>query len=321
MSEPSQFTAQQASDPATPAEVLAAIAEHRPDLRPMVAANPTTYPGLLEWLGRLGDPAVDAAIASRAAAVAPEPPTAPIAPEAGGPAPEQGFAAPGYQPPGATAYGAPDYQPPAGPGDPAGPSAPYGAPYGGPPPKKSKAWLWILLGVLGLLVIGGVVVGIIAVNKAREVIDQIDLPTSIGSDANSYGDDPALDALWDSCEAGDMAACDDLFRESPVGSEYEDFGDTCGNRTDGSTYCVDADVDGATSGTDETSPADDGQNTSGEPFAYGDDPALDALWDSCEAGDMASCDQLYRESPVDSEYESFGDTCGNRQEGGDWCEQ
>jgi len=52
----------------------------------------------------------------------------------------------------------------------------------------------------------------------------------VDSDAQSYGDDPALDALWDACEGGDGEACDDLFFQSPIGSEYEEFGDTCGGR-------------------------------------------------------------------------------------------
>ena len=48
----------------------------------------------------------------------------------------------------------------------------------------------------------------------------------------AYGDDPELDALWDECEAGDGAACDDLWELAPVGSEYERFGVTCGERED-----------------------------------------------------------------------------------------
>ena len=54
-----------------------------------------------------------------------------------------------------------------------------------------------------------------------------------------------------------------------------------------------------------------------EPVAggsYGDDPAMDALWDACEAGEGAACDELYWTSPVDSEYEAFGNYCGNRFE-------
>lgn len=46
--------------------------------------------------------------------------------------------------------------------------------------------------------------------------------------------------------------------------------------------------------------------------AYGDDPQLDALWDACAAGEGKACDDLYHAAPVDSEYEEFGYTCGNR---------
>lgn len=46
----------------------------------------------------------------------------------------------------------------------------------------------------------------------------------------TYGDDPDLDALWDACEIGDGTACDELWESSPVGSDYEEFGVTCGDR-------------------------------------------------------------------------------------------
>lgn len=59
------FTAAQASDPATPMAVLADIVQNAPELRAQVAANPTAYPALVEWLGQLGDPEIDAAIRSR----------------------------------------------------------------------------------------------------------------------------------------------------------------------------------------------------------------------------------------------------------------
>jgi len=59
------FTAAQAADPATDLAVLAAIVERAPELRPLVAANPSAYPDLLAWLAQLHDPAVDAALASR----------------------------------------------------------------------------------------------------------------------------------------------------------------------------------------------------------------------------------------------------------------
>lgn len=38
---------------------------------------------------------------------------------------------------------------------------------------------------------------------------------------------------------------------------------------------------------------------------YGSDPYFDGLYDDCESGDAAACENLYLESPIDSEYESF----------------
>ncbi len=63
----------------------------------------------------------------------------------------------------------------------------------------------------------------------------------IGAGGNDYGDDAGLDALWEACEAGDLQACDDLYRYSPIGSGYEAYGDSCGERQplDTGRWCVD----------------------------------------------------------------------------------
>lgn len=61
-----RYDAQIAADPSTPLAVLADIAATEAALRPYVAANPSTYPELLAWLGALGDPAVDEALRGRA---------------------------------------------------------------------------------------------------------------------------------------------------------------------------------------------------------------------------------------------------------------
>lgn len=55
---------------------------------------------------------------------------------------------------------------------------------------------------------------------------------------------------------------------------------------------------------------------------YGSDSYLDDLYDACEAGDAAACEDLYLESPVDSEYEAFaieqgGDDFGDSYPGGE----
>lgn len=123
-------------------------------------------------------------------------------------------------------------------------------------------------------------------------VDQNDAATDAGGlfePGSSYGENPVLDSLWDECAAGDMASCDELYSTSEIGSEYETFGATCGQRE-----------------------PDSSGGTCDIPFTYGDNAALDSLWDACTAGDGASCDDLYFESPVGSTYENFGDTCGYR---------
>jgi hypothetical protein len=52
------------------------------------------------------------------------------------------------------------------------------------------------------------------------------------------GDDEALDALADDCFDGDFSACDQLFFDSPVGSDYEAYGDSCGGRNEPAGLCV-----------------------------------------------------------------------------------
>ena len=63
-----------ASSPTTPAAELARIAAARPDLHPALAANPATYPDLIDWLRTSPDPAVQTALTQRTSAPAqPEP--------------------------------------------------------------------------------------------------------------------------------------------------------------------------------------------------------------------------------------------------------
>jgi hypothetical protein len=55
---------------------------------------------------------------------------------------------------------------------------------------------------------------------------------AFSDEPQSFGDDPALDRLWTACEEGSGAACDQLFDRSPIGSDYEEFGVSCGDRAD-----------------------------------------------------------------------------------------
>lgn len=72
-----------AADPTTDGETLRQIAYYHPELRAVVAANPAAYDGLVQWLGQLGDPAVNAAVAARGSAV----PTSSTAPTQAWPGP------------------------------------------------------------------------------------------------------------------------------------------------------------------------------------------------------------------------------------------
>jgi hypothetical protein len=65
-------------------------------------------------------------------------------------------------------------------------------------------------------------------------------PTAIGNEPptppapDTLGDDDRLDdrldELWRQCDDGWGLACDRLFNQSPLGSDYERFGVSCGNR-------------------------------------------------------------------------------------------
>lgn len=61
---PYGFTVQQALT-TTDQMTIAQIAQYAPELRACIARNPNTYPALLNWLRQLGDPDIDAALASR----------------------------------------------------------------------------------------------------------------------------------------------------------------------------------------------------------------------------------------------------------------
>lgn len=185
----------------------------------------------------------------------------------------------------------------------------YGQPpgngiYGQPPEKgRNKLIAWIVLGVVLLV---AVVVGILFATgvfggegddgaesreSTRETATETetatepepdpstsDLPTLPGEDpttdsvsAGAYGSDRELDMLYDQCQSGMMASCDELFISSPVGSEYEEFAMTCGGTTtDRYSWCDDA--TGSGSGTDSGSSSggtDSGSGSSGSDSGTG----------------------------------------------------
>ena len=126
------------------------------------------------------------------------------------------------------------------------------------------------------------------------------------------GTDPGLDELWDDCAAGSAYACDTLYFDSPLGSDYERFGFSCGARE--IANC--AEVLGDDYPEDTSSPdGNDAEGLSPSSPPPGTDAELDALWELCAAGDAEGCDDLFWESPIDSIYEAYGLSCGGRGEG------
>ncbi len=88
---------------------------------------------------------------------------------------------------------------------------------------------------------------------------------------NRYGDDPKLDRLWDGCEDGDGEACDQLWDEAPLGSEYERFGVTCGERVDILDCTKEMNGEDADSGDDADADADSDADDSDDESADGSD--------------------------------------------------
>ena len=139
--------AAEAADPGTAPARLAQIATEHEPLRAVVAANPATYPALLDWLDQVGDPHTKATVAwvrsggheaaaayaaSQAAAPQPVAPQ-PVAPQ---PTPPQPVAQQAIPPqPVAPQTAAP--QGAAAPSPFQSPSAPYGAPVPGAPAAQN----------------------------------------------------------------------------------------------------------------------------------------------------------------------------------------
>ena len=116
-----------AASPLTPAAELARIATYRPDLHAVLATNPSTSPGLVDWLRQSEDPAVHAALAARFAhpgtPMPPPPPTAPVPPPPAASAPPP----PTPSAPSAPLVAVPAPPPPTGAAAPAVYSAPVAA--------------------------------------------------------------------------------------------------------------------------------------------------------------------------------------------------
>lgn len=102
------------------------------------------------------------------------------------------------------------------------------------------------------------------------------------------GDDARLDALWLRCGTGEHLACDLLRVHGDPASDYERYGESCGNANE---------------------PDPEGELCVQR---YDGSPDLRQLHRDCLDGDLVACDGLYAFSGTGSEYQQVGATCGGR---------
>lgn len=132
----------------------------------------------------------------------------------------------------------------------------------------------------------------------------------------AYGDDAVLDGFYDSCAAGDMAACDDLWMSSPYGSDYEAFAMTCGGSTDEPAFgtCelwAEWEQQEAEWEAEERRQQEEEQRQAQEAAAL-----LAALVAGCQGGDMQACDDLEWEADYGSAEYEVAATCGGHHPDG-----
>jgi hypothetical protein len=95
------------------------------------------------------------------------------------------------------------------------------------------------------------------------------------------------------CFDGDMATCDQLFLETPIGSVAEDYGRSCAGRfeTDNGGQCSDV----------ITAPTPPGADVTDTANAQ-----------ACFGGDMAACDAQFNAAEAGSADQLYGGLCANR---------
>lgn len=148
-----------------------------------------------------------------------------------------------------------------------------------------------------------------------DYLEALDVQRPFMCDEEFFGDDPA-----DVSETAELLCDDDAFDELLSGDISSDVSDD---------FTSDFSDDFSTDFSDDFSDFSDDFSSDfsddlvlGEPEDpssfipdYGSDARFDALADTCFAGDLADCDELYRITPVDPStfsYEGYGATCGGR---------
>ena len=299
MTDSSAFTPAQAADPGTSAQDMAQIAAERPDLWPSLAANPSLYPDLRQWLRQVGGPDVQVALtaseqqtASVYAAQLENRQTGEAAlppPLVGGGSGAMPLSVPSVPSVPSAAYSAAPLSAPSAAYSAAplsAPSAAYSAaPLAPVPPTGPKSSN--TAAAVGIVVFFSVIV---------LAIGSVVLATY-----SRQSSDSGTSTLQTSCRSGDMADCDSLYYAARSGSSEESFGRSCGGRDHSMTHGGDC---RSTYGSRYSSPS---------PTPYSTyNSSNSGLRDSCSKGDMGDCDSLYYLSPSGSSEESFGKSCGGR---------
>lgn len=136
----------------------------------------------------------------------------------------------------------------------------------------------------------------------------------------AYGDDATLDRLYDSCSAGDLGACDDLYWASAFGSEYEAFAISCGGTSDGAYGSCEASADWDAQVAEweaeeqrqeeERQQEERRQEEERQQEERAQAQFLAALLTSCQSGDMQACDDLQGEAGWGSTEYEVAWSCG-----------
>lgn len=193
-------------------------------------------------------------------------------------------------------------------GTPTGPPA-AGGPYVTPTESDKKLPVGILalaglavVAVVAALVIflgGGDDGGSDNVASTDDLSDLSDL-----SDASDFSDFSDFSDLSDLPDLSDFSDFSDLSDFTDLFTDFSDFSDDFSDFSD----------DFSSDFSDEPALGDPEDPSSFIPD-YGSDAQFDDLADSCFAGDLADCDELYRVTPIDAStnsYEGYGATCGGR---------
>lgn len=138
--------------------------------------------------------------------------------------------------------------------------------------------------------------------RCSSLLGEEGAPGELSPATQAPGDDPIFDRWWEQCAAGSARACDQLLLIAPGGSDYYNYGNTCGGRAVG--YCTQLlGDDGLPPILEKLRPTD---------LPPGDDELLDEWWAACGLRNPDACANLFEFAPYGSLYERFGISCGGR---------